>query len=495
VSTALQTEDRVFESLYRLNRPVIYAYALSRLRNPSDAEDVTQTTFLNAYTALHRGIVPRDELQWLIAIARNVCRDRYRDAKRRPVEEPLEEWTPAVQPDPPEYTVGEIAKQIAGLHPRHRQILLMREFEGRSYGEISAQLGVSQTAVQALLVRARRTLRDELELGITCTQARRISLRHLNGVAVRDERRALNRHLRKCSDCATFVGRRPRSLTGLLLLPTLPFRKLGALVFGTSSAPVGTTAGSGGAFAVKVLALTAIGSTAVGVTVKEVTSPPPPSHSPAAPTSRRAPTPVHHPSVRAQSAPVSTWTSFRAPAGRAPLTHATAHTASAPTRRPPASVPAAIVVPSAATVELPPAASPAAAAPDNAAPLDHQTEANLPESATPSPGDEAPTPAAPSSAPAAPAAETADATMADTTAAASTTTPTATTSAAAPDSPPVTTSPPPAVTPPAPADGPPTVTPATGNGNANANGNANGVGRGGTPPGQGGMKPEPRGHQ
>jgi hypothetical protein len=39
------------------------------------------------------------------------------------------------------------------------------------------------------------------------------------------------------------------------------------------------------------------------------------------------------------------------------------------------------------------------------------------------------------------------------------------------------------------------VTPAAGNGNANANGNANGVGRGGTPPGQGGMKPEPRGHQ
>src|SRR5262249_8479210 len=71
----------------------------------------------------------------------------------------------------------------------------------------------------------------------------------------------------------------------LLLLPTLPFRKLWALVVGTSGAPTAaTTAGSGGALAAKVLALTAIGSTAVGVTVKEGNTPPStPTHSPAPP--------------------------------------------------------------------------------------------------------------------------------------------------------------------------------------------------------------------
>ena len=77
----VRTEDRVFESLYRRNQPAVYAYALSLLRNSSDAEDVAQTTFLNAYTALHRGVTPRDELQWLRAIARNVCHDRFRSAK------------------------------------------------------------------------------------------------------------------------------------------------------------------------------------------------------------------------------------------------------------------------------------------------------------------------------------------------------------------------------------------------------------------------------
>jgi RNA polymerase sigma-70 factor (ECF subfamily) len=498
VSTALQTEDRAFESLYRLNRPVIYAYALSRLRNPADAEDVTQTTFLNAYTALHRGVTPRDDIQWLIAIARNACRDRFRDAKRRPAEEPLEDRTPAVQPEAPEYTVDEIAKQISDLHPRQRQIILMREFEGRSYGEISDKLGVSQAAVQALLVRARRTLRDELELGITCAQARRVSLRHLNGAAMRDERRALNRHLRKCNDCATFVGRRPHSLATILLLPTLPFRKLWIFMVGTSSAPVGTTAGGGGAaLAVKALALAAIGSTAVGVTVKETAAPPTPSHSPAAPTTRVTRAPVTHPSVRVQSAPTSTWAAFRGPtAGRARLTHAPAHRPQQPTATAPqasaSSAPAAVVAPSASVVDLPAAGPPAETSSETPIAPD-QPQASRADDTTSGTADEAasvaaPSPAAPSAAPAgAPAAVTPGPATTDSTAASTVTPPPADPAATSGSD--AATGTPPAVTPPTPSP-PPTPTPGVGNGNANGNGNA-GVGRGGTPPGQGGTPPQP----
>src|SRR5438874_4037169 len=253
VSTALQSEDLAFESLYRLHRPPVYAFALSTLRNPADAEDVTQTTFLNAYCALHRGVTPRDDLQWLLAIARNACRDRFRDAKRRPQEEPLADWIRLLQPEEPDYTVSEICKEISELNPRYRQILLLREFEGRSYAEISAQLGVTQAAVQTLLGRARRALRDELELGMTCAHARRVSLRHLNGVALRDERRGLQRHLRRCADCSTFVGRAPRTpVARMLWLVWLPYRRFMGVVAATTT-PAGSTAGGVGALAAKVL--------------------------------------------------------------------------------------------------------------------------------------------------------------------------------------------------------------------------------------------------
>ena len=47
--------ERSFEQLYRRHARDVYQYALAVLANPADAEDVTQTTFLNAYRAFQRG--------------------------------------------------------------------------------------------------------------------------------------------------------------------------------------------------------------------------------------------------------------------------------------------------------------------------------------------------------------------------------------------------------------------------------------------------------
>src|SRR3954463_6537496 len=88
--------DRGFERLYRRHAPDVYRYALAVLRNPDDAEDVTQTTFMNAYRAFQRGDRPEARRNWLIAIAHNVCRQRFRQASRRPNEvEFVEETAPA----------------------------------------------------------------------------------------------------------------------------------------------------------------------------------------------------------------------------------------------------------------------------------------------------------------------------------------------------------------------------------------------------------------
>src|SRR5438477_5019317 len=326
VSTALQSEDRAFESLYRLHRAPVYAYALSTLRHPADAEDVTQTTFLNAYCALHRGVAPRDDLQWLLAIARNACRDRFRDAKRRPKEEPLADWIRLVQPDEPDYSVQEICKEISELNPRYRQILLLREFEGRSYAEISEQLGVTEAAVQTLLGRARRALRDELELGMTCAHARRVALRHLNGVALRDERRGLQRHLRRCADCSTFVGRAPRTpVARMLWLVWLPYRRFIGVVAATTT-PAGWTAGGVGALAARVLAVTVVGSAAVGVTAREVSDVPSFGHGKQTPARPATASRGQRPADFTQpSSSTLAWSTDHVTVGRTGLTHTRRH--------------------------------------------------------------------------------------------------------------------------------------------------------------------------
>src|SRR5437762_642029 len=78
--------DRQFERLYKKHAGDVYRYSLAVTRNPADAEDVTQTTFMNAYRALERGDRPDKPHNWLIAIAHNVCRQRFRTAARRPQE-------------------------------------------------------------------------------------------------------------------------------------------------------------------------------------------------------------------------------------------------------------------------------------------------------------------------------------------------------------------------------------------------------------------------
>ena len=83
--------DRAFERIYQRHVGDVYRYALVVLRNEADAEDVTQTTFLNAYRAFKNGEDPRTPQNWLIAIAHNVCRQRFRQASRRPYEVAYEE--------------------------------------------------------------------------------------------------------------------------------------------------------------------------------------------------------------------------------------------------------------------------------------------------------------------------------------------------------------------------------------------------------------------
>src|SRR5437588_5274655 len=80
-----------FESLYAEHVRDVYRYALAVLRNPADAEDITQTTFMNAFRALKSGQEPIKPRSWLLAIAHNSCLMRFAYNSRRPREVPLDE--------------------------------------------------------------------------------------------------------------------------------------------------------------------------------------------------------------------------------------------------------------------------------------------------------------------------------------------------------------------------------------------------------------------
>src|SRR3954462_12248481 len=148
-----------FEALYREHARRVYRYALAVLRNPADAEDVTQTTFMNAYRAMQNGTEPQKPENWLIRIAHNACRTRFIRAANRPTEVPLDETVHDVAvPDDERPNLRELLRALGQLPFNQRSALVMRELEGRSYEEIAELLGVTVAAVEMLLFRARRSL-------------------------------------------------------------------------------------------------------------------------------------------------------------------------------------------------------------------------------------------------------------------------------------------------------------------------------------------------
>src|SRR3954467_14488784 len=154
------SRDAAFEQLYRRYVKDVYHYALALLRNPADAEDVTQTTFLNAYRAFQRGEEIRKPQNWLIKIAHNVARSRYARNSRRVREVPLEEHVDQLAvPEDEKPNVEGVLRALGRLPFNQRAALVMRELEGRSYLEIADTLGVSVAAVETLIFRARRSLR------------------------------------------------------------------------------------------------------------------------------------------------------------------------------------------------------------------------------------------------------------------------------------------------------------------------------------------------
>jgi RNA polymerase sigma factor (sigma-70 family) len=152
--------------LYERYARQIHAYCVHQLGNREEAEDAVQSTFLNAFRGLKRGVDPEFESAWLYKIAENVCLTRQRSSsRRRRIESPgdldaIQDILPSHQPDRDELI--RLPEALEEMPEQQRRALLLREWQGLSYKEIAVELDLSQAAVETLLFRARRSLASGL---------------------------------------------------------------------------------------------------------------------------------------------------------------------------------------------------------------------------------------------------------------------------------------------------------------------------------------------
>ena len=161
-----------FEELYKRHHIVILRRLTRVCGNEAVAEELCQETFLRA--AQRMGTVGGDLRfrAWVTRIGTNLAIDHLRALKRAPAA-PLELiGDVAPPPGTPVHldteahierreTARFVAEVLARLNARHRRVLILREIDGLDYRSIAERLGVSSSAVETLLFRARGRFREE----------------------------------------------------------------------------------------------------------------------------------------------------------------------------------------------------------------------------------------------------------------------------------------------------------------------------------------------
>lgn len=157
-----------FELLYSTYFPRVYRFALKRLRDPGEAEDVTQEVFVTVFRALDTWAGNSSLLVWIFGITRNKVNRRFRGL--RPRFESIEEESViqlAAAESPTDRTVDArrmlahcedvIATQLT---PLQRRIFHMKHLRRQSIRTIAGALGKSEDAIKANLYRMRRAIAE-----------------------------------------------------------------------------------------------------------------------------------------------------------------------------------------------------------------------------------------------------------------------------------------------------------------------------------------------
>lgn len=161
--------DRLAQSaLVSRHMPVVWRVAFRMLGDRQEAEDVTQETFLRAWKMLPDWEGRAKFSTWACTVAVNLCRDRMR--KKAPVlMEALPEQTDSgLQPEQAlhqKQAGSHLMGLVAGLPDRQKEALTLCAFEGLGNIEAAAAMDVSVEALESLLARARRSLRQALSEG------------------------------------------------------------------------------------------------------------------------------------------------------------------------------------------------------------------------------------------------------------------------------------------------------------------------------------------
>jgi RNA polymerase sigma-70 factor, ECF subfamily len=173
VRRAQADDERAFGELVNRYEAKVYSLALKMLRNPEDAEDVLQDTFLRAYRGIKSFQGHSTFSTWIYRITANSALMRLRkrqlptvsieDADEREAPINIADWAPGpVERMLNQETQVAMNEAVESLPPEFRQVFVLRDIEELSNAEVAEILDLSVAAVKSRLHRARLKVRNRL---------------------------------------------------------------------------------------------------------------------------------------------------------------------------------------------------------------------------------------------------------------------------------------------------------------------------------------------
>ena len=151
--------DEQFTRLVGRYIDTVFRVALNYLRNPADAEDVTQITFEKLLKEKRSFEGDEHIRNWLIRVAVNECKKLLRSPWRKV--EAIEDYLTAVSFDNPAHS--ELYRAVMELPKKYRMAIYLHYYEGYSTQEIGTIMRIPKNTVCSHLKRGRELLRKQLQ--------------------------------------------------------------------------------------------------------------------------------------------------------------------------------------------------------------------------------------------------------------------------------------------------------------------------------------------
>ena len=137
---------------------MVFRVALSYLKSPSDADDITQNVFLKLYRTGKTFESPDHVKHWLLRVTINECKKAFLSPWRQL--ESMDSCAEAFQM--PSWEHAELLDAVLRLPPKYRTAVYLHYYEGCTTQEIAKLLGIPQATVLTHLRRARQALKEDL---------------------------------------------------------------------------------------------------------------------------------------------------------------------------------------------------------------------------------------------------------------------------------------------------------------------------------------------